>query len=702
MSQNNINTNEMQQKLLDLIERKGSIKAEEYIAEYFSDPNEGKQLFRKMLREGRVVRLKNGKIANLKVAGYVRGPIEIKREGFGFVRDPLGDVFIPEKQIHGAFQGEEVLAWAGKISSKGREGKVERVLSSLPYRTVGRYHKNKKGRPYVLLENTPEKSRKIYLNGALKKAIHNNDIVVIDIVKRAANGKCAEGKIREVLGKENAPGVDILSIARGYGLYAEFPQKVMQEAGLIPEEVLENELSARELLFDKKIFTIDGVDTKDLDDAISLEKMDNGNYLLGVHIADVSHYVQPDSLLDQEAFHRGTSVYLIDQVIPMLPKRLSNGICSLNEGVIRLTMSCFMEINGQGQVVSRRFSNSAIRSCHQLNYDEINRLLEEKDQIISKKYEDIADILYEMEQLAQILRKKRHEDGNIDFDVPEAKIYLDENKYPIEIKKRVQRTAENLIEEFMICCNNTVAEVFAQANMPFLYRIHDRPDKEKLEALGLFLSNFGYQNLNITNKELQNILEDCTGKAGEHIIKTVALRSMKKAIYSQENHGHFGLGSEAYTHFTSPIRRYPDLIVHRLLKAKMGEAYKSEHSLSEIATQANTTERYAIEAERRIDDIKKAEYMSSHIGETFIGRISGVTSYGLYVELDNTVEGILPLASLRDDYYTYLEAQYCIVGKRTHRRISLGDEIRVTLVLADKRIPRIEFSDAAVPKRRKA
>lgn len=693
---------ELQQKLLELIEQKSSIDIRAFISEYCADQNEGKELLKKMLREGSIVRLKNGKIAGLRAAGYVRGPIELKRDGFGFVRDPQGDVFIPEKQVHGALQGEEVLVLVNKISAKGREGKVEKILSPLPYRTVGHYRKNKKGQAYVLMENMPEKSRKVYLSGTPRNTARNNDIVVLNIIKRASSKQCAEGKILEVLGKEDAPGVDILSIARSYGLYAEFPQKVIREAEQIPEEVSESELSTRELLFDKKIFTIDGIDAKDLDDAVSLEKINNGHYLLGVHIADVSHYVQPSSLLDQEAFHRGTSVYLVDQVIPMLPKRLSNGICSLNEEVVRLTMSCFIEIDKQGQVVSRRFSNSAIRSCHRLNYDEINRLLEEKDVEIAKKYEDIADILYEMEQLAKILREKRHRDGNIDFDVPEAKIYLDENKYPIEIKKRVQRTAENLIEEFMICCNNTVAEVFAQANMPFLYRIHDRPDKEKLEALGAFLANFGYRNLNITNKELQNILEDCTGKAEEHIIKTVALRSMKKAIYSRENHGHFGLGSEAYTHFTSPIRRYPDLIVHRLLKAKMGGAYKAGHSLSEIAVQANTTERYAIEAERRIDDIKKAEYMSSHIGEVFTGRVSGVTSYGLYVELDNTVEGILPLVSLRDDYYTYLEEQYCIVGKRTRRKISLGDELRVKVVLADKHIPKIEFSDASVHKRKKA
>ena len=587
----------LKEAFLALVEKKGSIDAHVYFLQQGIDWESAQQLVKSCVKAGELVRLKNGKIAALDYAGFVCGPIEIKKDGFGFVRAEKGDVFIPEKYMLGALQGEKVLVKVVKYSRKGREGRVERILSRLPYRAVGRYFASKKRRPFVLLEQVGGNPKKVFLampEKKEKKRIRNGEMVVLDLYKRETSKHPAEGKIIEILGKENEPGVDILSIARAYGLYAQFPQKVEKEAARIEQTVDKEELAKRELLFDRKIFTIDGVDAKDLDDAVSLEITKKGTYLLGVHIADVSHYVHPGSFLDEEAFKRGTSVYLVDQVVPMLPTNLSNGICSLNEGVIRLTVSCFMEIDRQGKVISRRFCNSAIRSCHRLNYDEVNQLLEEHDPQVAKQYADIADVLTHMAKLAEVLQKKRHAEGNIDFDIPEAKIYLDEKKRPLEIKKRVQRTAEKLIEEFMICCNNTVAEIFSADKSPFLYRIHDYPDQQKLEALSFVLSNFGYRNLHITNKQLQKILEDCTGKAEEHLIKILALRAMKKAVYSRENHGHFGLGLEAYTHFTSPIRRYPDLIVHRLLKAKMGTTYQADYSLTQIAAQANLTERRAM------------------------------------------------------------------------------------------------------------
>lgn len=692
----------LRQELGDRIEEQGSLDGHRWAQTKQLAAPEEKRLIRSLLAEGKAVRLRSGKLASLKKAGYVRGPIEIKRDGFGFIRDPEGDVFIPAKQMHGAMQGEEVLAWAGKVSRKGREGRIERVLSPLPYRAVASYALDKKGRPYAMLENAPETGRKVALPKEAKRMAKKGDVVVLAITRRAGDGKLAEGRIEEVLGKASAPGVDILSIARGYGLYAEFPEKVMREAEKIPETVGDKELAHRELLFDKQIFTIDGVDSKDLDDAISLERGRRGHYLLGVHIADVSYYVHAGSALDREAFSRGTSVYLVDQVIPMLPKRLSNGICSLNEGVTRLTMSCFMEIDAEGELRTVRFANTAIRSCHRLNYDEVNQLLENKDADAEKKYADIAPILRRMEKLAAILREKRHRDGNIDFDVPEAKILLDDRKKPIEIQKRVQRTAEKLIEEFMICCNNAVAKSFAKAESPFLYRIHDRPDPVKLEFLGQFLSNFGYREDTLTNKELQKILEDCTGSPQEHMIKTIALRSMKKAVYSPDNHGHFGLGSEAYTHFTSPIRRYPDLVVHRLLKARLAKWERSEHTLAEIAVQANQTERRAIEAERKVEDIKKAEYMSEHIGEVFTGRVSGVVASGVFVELENTVEGFVPAADLHGGPFQYVEAGGYMQSQKGKRRICLGDVMQIRVVSADKATSRIDFSEISIPKKRKA
>jgi len=697
--QNTKNT-DLKEKLLEFINKHGIVDIWKYIEQEYDNDGEAIKQVNALLKSGHIIRMKNGKVASLKQAGYVRGVIEIKKSGFGFIRDEAGDVFVPESEMRGALNGEEVLAWAGKVTAKGREGKIEKVLSALPYRAVGRFLRNKKGRPYVLLEDHGD--LKVMITNIKHIDAKNHDVVVVDIERRDMGKKPAEGKIIEVLGKETLPGVDILRIARSYGLYTEFPNAVMRQVDEIPDYVEKQELETRELLFDKKIFTIDGIDAKDLDDAVSLERTKKGNYLLGVHIADVSHYVQPGTALDREAFSRGTSVYLVDQVIPMLPKQLSNGICSLNENEVRLTMSCFMEINANGDIVKKRFANTAIRTCHRLNYDEINDLLENEDAQVKEKYSDIADVLYAMKELAAILKAKRDRDGNIDFDVPEAKIYLDQNKRPYQIQKRVQRTAENLIEEFMICCNNAVAQAFSDAKMPSIYRVHDRPDGEKLDSLNRLLSNFGYRKVNMTNRELQEILRECTDTPEENIVKTVALRSMKKAIYSQENRGHFGLGSEAYTHFTSPIRRYPDLIVHRLLKAYMGADSIAGHTLNAVATQSNMAERKAIEAERKVDDIKKAEYMSDHLGDIYTGRVSGVTAYGLYVELDNTVEGFLPMNWLRDDYYTYMEQYFCVVGRRTKRKISLGDSIEIQVVSADKSVPRIEFSDVQVHKSRNA
>ncbi len=655
----------------------------------------------KLADAGEIVHLGKGRVAALAKANYLKGEILVKKDGYGFVRNDKGDVFVAKKDMNGVFPGETVLVKLMNKGEKDREGKITRILSPLPYRTVGTYKSAKKG-DYVLADD-PVNGKIAVPEKYVVPHAHNKKVVVA-VTKRADAKKntLPEGQITEVLGPKGAPRIDILSIARSFGLYAEFPKNVEKEALALGDTVGKKDLADRELLFDKRVFTIDGVDSKDLDDAVSIERLPNGNSLLGVHIADVAHYVPRGSELDKEAYKRGTSVYLVEQVVPMLPKKLSNGICSLNEKTVRLTLSCFMEVDKSGRVVKYRFAKTAIKSCHRLNYTEINRLLEAGDPSVKNKYADIAKDLYQLRDLAKVLEATRTRGGSIDFDIPEAKIELDAQGRPVKIIPREQRTAENLIEECMVLCNNTVAEEFAKDNALFLYRIHEKPSADKMRALSIFLSTFGYRHVNNTNKSLQNILKKSTGTPAEGIIRSVVLRSMQKAIYSTGNAGHFGLGSSAYTHFTSPIRRYPDLVVHRLLHEKLrGEKMAYPH-LGEVAEHCSARERNAINAERKIDDIMKAKYMQNHIGERFTGVVSGVTPSVLFVQLPDTVEGVLPLAEIKEDYYLFYKDLYCVVGRRTKKKISLGDTIAVRVKAVDPELARIEFSAAApVSKRRK-
>lgn len=633
-------------------------------------------------------RYDKGKKPAAKKSELIRGKLELKKEGFGFVRAENGDIFIPPGNTLGAFDGEEVLCAVTGRSVKGREGRVEKVLSRLPYKVVGQYVASKLG-DYVLSDALKGVHFVVRQGSECPQA--QGKLVLFAVSLRGEGLKPPEGSVEEILGEAGAPGVDILSVAREYGLYSSFPDRVIEEVKAVSDYVDKGELFSREVLFGKKIFTIDGLDAKDLDDAVSIEKKKNGDYILGVHIADVSHYVKAGSALDKEAYRRGTSVYMVDEVIPMLPSELSNGICSLNEGVIRLTLSCFMEIDRSGKVVSHRMAKTAIRSVHRMNYAELNALFEGGEKGVLEKYADVERELYQMRELAALLRKLRSEKGSIDFDIRESKIEVDENRRAVHVYPREQGTAENLIEEFMILCNNTVAADFFRDGIYSIYRVHEKPDTSRMKELELFLTNFGYRRIGFKNVDIQKILEQSKGTPGENIIRTVVLRTMKKAVYSTNNIGHYGLASEAYTHFTSPIRRYPDLMVHRLVKERMGEAGQALQ-LDKVAERCSLTERQAIEAERAIENIKKAEYMEDKIGREYMGVVSGVTPTALFITLPNTVEGVVPVFEIQDDKYTFFKEMYCLIGSRMKKKISLGDMLKVQVKKVDVREARIEFS----------
>jgi len=694
---------QLEELILDIVEEYGVI-GEQEIKKHVPRGVKEKELkaaLERLAEDWTIIRTKKGKYASLKEKGYVKGVLEIKRGHFGFVRIAGGDIFIPAKDLNGALNGETVLAKTTVTSKQGRqtEGKVLSICSKEPYITAGTLIR-RKNTVFVVCDDPVLED--VYIPKQADMGAKNNQKVMIEITRRKQDKYRAEGRVVEILGFKDDPGVDILSIARSFNLREEFPSEVVGQIRKLDTRIAEEELKRREILFGKRIFTIDGADAKDLDDAVSIEKLKNGNWVLGVHIADVSHYVQEGSPLDKEALKRGTSVYMVDRVIPMLPKELSNGICSLFEREIRLTLSCFMEIDRRGRVVSHRIVNSAINSCHRMTYSDVNAILEEGNQKLITKYLDIYEDLKQLEQLTKTLRDTRFKKGSIDFEIDEAKIVLDKRGRPVSISIRERRTAEKLIEECMLVCNNTVAEEFFLAEMPFLYRIHEVPDAEKMHELKIFLSNFGIRLRRapegIRSKELQEVLQKCEGSEGENIINRVLLRSLKKARYSPENAGHFGLASSAYTHFTSPIRRYPDLIVHRIIKENLAgklsfkRMKKLESMLPEIGMKTSERERNAIDAERKADDIKKAEYIRQFIGDEFDGVVSGVVSSAIFVELANTVEGVIPLSELKDDYYVYHRDLYCVIGERTKRRINLGDKVRIIVKDVSPDLARIEFA----------
>ena len=624
-------------------------------------------------------------------------------KGFGFVEieGQAEDIFIPESDTGTAMHQDKVriIIRDDKKEGKRQEGVVVKVLERGMPEIVGTYQLNRDF-GFVISDN-PKFSKDIFIPRKEAAGIKNGDKVIAVITDYGSGNKNPEGKIKENLGNIRTPGTDILAIVKSFGIPSEFPEKVMKQAQRVPDHVLDADRDGRLDLRHLQTVTIDGEDAKDLDDAISLTK-EGDIYHLGVHIADVSNYVQYNSALDREALKRGTSVYLADRVVPMLPERLSNGICSLNQGEDRLALSCLMDINEKGKVVSHQIAETVINVNERMCYTDVKNILEDTDEEVKKRYDALIPMFFMMKELSGILRNSRHHRGSIDFDFPESKIILNAAGKAIDVKPYEANVATKIIEDFMLMANETVAQEYCTEEIPFVYRTHDNPDPEKVESLLTLLHNQGVKiqkaKEEITPKEIQQIIESIEGLPNEAMISRLVLRSMKQAKYTTECSGHFGLAAKYYCHFTSPIRRYPDLQIHRIIKdnlrGRLMREGRTEHYaeiLDEVARQSSVCERRADEAERESDKLKKAEYMSYHLGEEFEGIISGVTGWGLYVELPNTVEGLVHVNTLRDDYYVFDQESYELRGEMTKKVYKLGDKVRVRVADADKMLKTVDF-----------
>lgn len=633
---------------------------------------------------------------------YYTGTFISHPRGFGFLEIPEAeeDIFIPEESIGTALHGDTVQIVVKKDGKDGKrcEGEVVKVLERGTREVVGTYQKYD-GFGFVVTDNQ-RFLKDVFIPAGKSLEAEDGDKVLAEIKDHGNKRRSPEGKIIEILGKPGECGVDVLCVAKSYELPMEFPEKVVKQAERIKETLNEGDFYGREDLRDVVMVTIDGEDAKDLDDAVSLTK-DEEFYHLGVHIADVSNYVQYNSALDKEALKRGTSVYLADRVIPMLPKKLSNGICSLNAGEDRLALSCLMDIDKKGRVVSHRIVESIIHVKERMSYTNVKKILLQEDEELAKHYEELLPMLFQMKELSELLRNRRKKRGAIDFDFPESKLILDERGKVIDIYPYEQNIATRLIEDFMLAANETVAEEYCMLGLPFVYRTHENPDMEKMETVLEMVHQAGIKvkkgKETISPKEVQKILKELEGMECEPFFARLILRSMKQAKYTVEDTGHFGLAAKYYCHFTSPIRRYPDLQIHRIIKetlrGKMTEA-KIQHYkgiLEEVARQSSAMERRAEEVERETIKMKKAEYMKQHIGEAFEGTVSGVTEWGLYVELDNTVEGLVHVNSLTDDYYTFHKDRYCLVGDMTGRTYVMGQRVKVWVENADENTKTVDF-----------
>lgn len=648
-----------------------------------------KKTLKTMEKEGLIFRTKKDKFALPERLGLITGKLQAHAKGFGFLIPEIEgekDVFIPSSFINGAMNGDRILVQITREDKNGkkREGEVIQILERANTKIIGVYE-DSKNFGFVIAEDT-RISQDIFISKKDRNGAKDGDVVVVEITKWPEKRRSPEGVVKEVLGQKGDKGLDILTIIKKYGLPEEFPPKVQAFASGIDEEIPLKEYKRRKDLRDVRMVTIDGEDAKDLDDAVSIERLDNGRYRLGVHIADVSHYVREKNPLDKEALKRGTSVYLIDRVIPMLPKKLSNGICSLNPKVDRLTLSCIMDIDSSGKVLDHEIVESVIRTNERMTYTDVTKILKDNDPELSKRYDYLLDDFKAMEELCNILYKKRTKRGAIDFEFEESKIILNEFGKPIDIKPYEREIANRIIEEFMLVCNETVAEHMFWSHLPFVYRIHEDPDEEKLEKFREFIYNLGYivkWNGEVKPRNLQEILEKVRGKKEETVVSTLLLRSMMRAKYSPECVGHFGLAAKYYCHFTSPIRRYPDLQIHRIIKEFINGKIDDDRSkkltalVDYAARQSSETENIATEAEREVDDLKKAEYMLDRIREEFEGIVSSVTSFGMFVELPNTIEGLIHITALDDDYYIYDENHLCLMGERTKKIYRLGDFVKV-------------------------
>ena len=633
------------------------------------------------------------------------GRLAAHPKGFGFIipdNPEIDDLFIGPEDFKGAMHNDRVIARINRIKKDKRmEGEIVRVLERANTTIVGDFERSKHF-GFVVADNK-RITHDVFIPKEEFNGAQEGHKVIVEVTRWPEKRRNPEGRIIKVLGHAGDPGVDIASIIHQLDLPQEFPGPVQKEAKAIPEEISESEIERRRDIRDLVTFTIDGETAKDFDDAVSIEKIDDNIVRLGVHIADVTHYVTEGSALDEEALKRGTSIYLVDRVIPMLPEVLSNGICSLRPYEDRLTMTCMMNFNTEtAEVESYDIFESVIQSDERLTYTEVNQMLVDKDQQVRDKYSELVPKLEMMEELARTLRKKRMERGSIDFDFPEAKVILNDEGKPVDIVRVERDIAEKLIEEFMIRTNEVVAEDMYWQQVPFLYRIHEEPEKAKIEEMNDFIHNFGYHIKGIQNevhpRQLQDILEKVEGTVEEHMINKVLLRSMQQARYATVALGHFGLASDYYSHFTSPIRRYPDLQIHRIMKEVINQGALSnernkhyETLLTDVAEHTSLQERKAMEAERDSVDLKKVEFMKNTIGQEFDGVISGVTSFGFFVELDNSVEGLVRVSQMTDDYYHLHEEQFALIGERTGNIYRLGDKVRVEVCKVDLNQRQIDF-----------
>ncbi|KJL05418.1 ribonuclease R [Priestia aryabhattai] len=697
-------------EILDFMKRDNykPLTVQELAKEFNTEDAESFKEFVKALvimeEKGLIIRARNDRYGLPEQMNFVKGKVSGHAKGFAFVvpeEKDAGDVFIPPTETNNAMHGDIVLARVlSESSGARREGTIVKILERGTQQIVGTYTQSKNF-GFVIADD-----KKIAGDIFIPKAARNGAVeghkVVVELTTYPEGRMNAEGKVVQILGHKNDPGIDIISVIHKHGLPQEFPADALTQAIDTPETIDEKDIGNRRDLRDQVIVTIDGADAKDLDDAVTVTELENGNYKLGVHIADVSHYVKEGSPIDVEAAERGTSVYLVDRVIPMIPHRLSNGICSLNPKVNRFTLSCEMEINPQGEVVKHEIFESVIKTTERMTYSDVNKILVDKDEEVLERYEPIVPMFERMEKLAAILRKKRMDRGAIDFDFKEAKVLVDDDGHPHDVILRERSVAEKLIEEFMLAANETVAEHFHWMNVPFIYRIHEDPDAEKLTRFLEFITNFGYTVKGTGNdihpRALQDILEEVKGTPEEMVISTVMLRSMKQAKYEAESLGHFGLSAEFYTHFTSPIRRYPDLIVHRLIRTYLIEGKTNQQTqekwrelLPDIAEHSSNMERRSVDAERETDDMKKAEFMADKVGEVFNGIISSVTNFGMFVELENTIEGLVHVSDLTDDYYRYDEHHYAMIGERTGNVFRIGDEIEVKVADVNKDERSVDF-----------
>lgn len=660
------------------------------------------QILNELVAEGKLIRNKRGKFVTPKSLNLVTGIFTGHAKGFGFVtvEGEARDIFIPASSVNGALHKDTVMCRITRAASgeKRAEAEVIKIIERGPQCIVGRYEESQNFG--FVVPDESKYARDIFIPKKFSKGAVTGHKVLVEIIDWAEEKRNPEGKIVQILGHINDPGVDILSIIYQFDLPMEFPNEVMREVEHIPDEVCDKDKRGRMDLRHIPMVTIDGEDAKDLDDAISIEKLENGRYRLGVHIADVTHYVKEKAPLDKEALERGTSIYLVDRVIPMLPHKLSNGLCSLNAGVDRLALSCLMEVDHNGYVQSHEIAETVIKIDKRMSYTQVKNILMDHDEELIQRYKDFVPMFRIMEELAAILREKRMKRGSVDFDFEETKVILDKEGHPIDIKPYERNVATRIIEEFMLLANETIAEDYFWQEKPFVYRTHEDPDPEKIDALGEFLTNFGYTVKGHTKthpKDMQKILEEIEGTPEENIISRLLLRSMKQARYSSECTGHFGLAAKYYCHFTSPIRRYPDLQIHRIIKENLhgkmhGEKEKKMFAhVTEVAKQSSLRERRAEEAERETIKLKKVEYMEKHIGEIFEGVVTGTTSWGVYVELPNTVEGLVHVSEMDDDYYIYDEPGHRWIGEYTKKVYRLGDTVKVELLSTNRLTRTMDF-----------